>query len=88
MAKEDNNLLEYNFEELFGKIDLIINKICVEYSHILLLSPGDANIIIGLNENIYQPIIHISQSTYLAQVNGYVFHKNIDPFIKRTFDEM
>ena len=88
LANKKDNLLAFDFEGLFDKIGDLIDKICVKRTHILLLAPIDANIIIDLDKNKYKRITHISDRHYFYQIKGYVFHRNLDPLLSKTLSQM
>ena len=87
LAHKENEL-EYNPLNLLQELNNLLTKVAVDRTHILVMSPWNARLIIGADRNRYESVTHISETQYMDQVNAYALHKELNPMLKRTFNKM
>ena len=86
---EDDNYIEYNFEELFiEKLEILFLNISVKRSHVLLTSKGDSDSLIAVNKVKYKDKTHISSQHYFDKLTGCVYRKDMNKFVAKTFEQM
>ena len=66
-------------------INEMLDKICVEQSHVLLGSPRVLEVIIALNEAKYREMTHISRETYYDKFRATVVRRDMNPLVANVY---
>ena len=89
MANGRQNKLVYDHAELFQKnVDIIFNNVSVKQSHVLLASELDLQMIIKSNKIVFGQMTHISREHYYDMIYGYIFRKDMNRFVARTYHQV